>query len=287
MNLPEPMTERCGVRGMLYRVEFNSVAESIEVANAKGYGKNAAMLDRHIDKANESEFSSFFNSKTIEDIDSMLDDPPTELVDRVQRMTDRVRDSIEVPQKRRRKRRRGLDSGDELDPIKWAMRDPNGWEETQKIREPKHTLRIGVNLSSSAGARPHQLAARGAAAVGAADVLTETAHSVELVAIDTASNPFRGGSAQSMVVAHIPVKSAGDPLDIGSAAVVLGDISFFRLVVLCAEMRPINDKQIDDGFGTPAKVPWEDRRNLDLLIEHDVKTEESAIAVVNRAMTIG
>jgi len=70
--------------------------------------------------------------------------------------------SLDLPTTPRRKVRRGLDWGDELDADRWLVREPNAWERSIREQQPRRTITIGCNITVGAAVRPEQLLYRGA-----------------------------------------------------------------------------------------------------------------------------
>lgn len=268
----------------IHRVEYASVSDIVAVATAEGEGNHAGNIDT-IDQRNRrhaaEDGDGYFNGYSLESIIAALDNPPQELVLAVERIKDQIETKVVAPTGRRRRTVRRLELGDELDPIAWVSRSPEGWSETRYQTERKHVARIAVNLSVHCRRTPQQLLYRGAAAAALADVLTVQGYSVEIVAFQSGSGLSSGqGSAVSSTI----VKRADAPLDIGAVALALSEIAFFRIVTMSADARLCTSK-LTGGWGHVEPLPDQDRKQFDIILDSDILTEAAAIAVVSRYAT--
>lgn len=259
--------------GQLEMVEFNSSSEMAEQACATGLGKNSDIADSVASR--RTTWSEHTNAK---DVLAMLSAPPMEIVRVVEELRERIEAFIDVPTQATRKRRHGLDSGDELDPIAWVQRDPFGWSDSIRERKPKRVIRIAVNLSISAFRRQADLVYRGAAAVALADILSSLGHDVELVAFNHCSR----FSEQDML-GSVVLKASDQPMNISAVSIGLAHISYFRTVMLPALVRS-STKNVRSSLGQPCSLPMEARRGFDVVVDQDVFTIEQAIDTVRAGL---
>lgn len=258
-------------------VEFESVSHMARVALASGTGacrEAAVACDLAIASIGRSMGASPDSVRR-----SMVQAPPA-LLARVERMKSRLEGMVQPPTRRRRKLRRHLDDGTDLDPQAAFERRADGWEDVERRRVVKHVVTVGVNTVTPWNARPEHLAARGATAAAVADLLTQGGHSVEVVALQATSGPA-SGIARS--VSRVTVKPADSPLDIGTLAVALGDLAFARMVMMVAENRCMPVRP-DSRFGLPAMLTREERASFDVLIDSAAFDEETALRYVAAAV---
>lgn len=96
-------------------------------------------------------------------------------------------------------------------------------EDAEAIKKP--VVKLVVNLSASACVSADTLVARGVAVVAAVDILEAAGRRVEVVAA-TAHHSY-----STQLEIRIPVKSAGQPLDIDRLAFCLAHPSFYRRLI--------------------------------------------------------
>ena len=96
-------------------------------------------------------------------------------------------------------------------------------EETDAIKSP--VIKLVVNLSASASVGADTLVARGVAVVAAVDILEAAGRRVEVVAATAHC------SYSTQLEIRIPVKSAGQPLDIDRLAFCLAHPSCYRRLI--------------------------------------------------------
>jgi hypothetical protein len=217
--------------------------------------------------------NSWLNYQTIPSLRKMMTSSPTELLAAVQGYKDRLEQHLDMPTKARRKRTNRQGAGDELDPIAWVQRDPEGWSDTQKIRTPKNTIRLGINLSTTGAAKKDQLIVRGAAVAALADILTARGNSVEVVAFDA------NGDLCSNVdhcVTSFMVKPMDAPLDLASMVTCIAELGFFRIIMLGAMIK-LADFEVGGGIGTCAKLPAKDAKDFDIICDWSLHLDQTTV----------
>ena len=265
----------------IWRVEFDSVSEIAEIAMATGAGNNVTNIhaaDHHIAKSGGAAFYNGYDRAKILDA---LDHPPEDLVLAVERIKDQLETTTVVPTGRRRRTVRQLEMGDELDPIAWVSRSPEGWSETRYQTERKHLVRIAVNISVNWQRKPDELLYRGAAAAALADALIVQGYSVEIVAFRSITKPAK---YVRNAVTKIIVKRPDAPLDLAAVAFALSEIAFYRLIAMPANTRLLRTI-VSGNWGVTAPLPDSDRAEFDIVLDSDILTEAAAIAVVNSYAT--
>jgi hypothetical protein len=172
--------------------------------------------------------------------------------------------------------------GDELDPIAWIQRDPDGWSEQRKEKHPKKLIKIGVNLVTPASFDAEKLMYRGAAAVAMTDVLEQMGHRVELVAFWAVSHLWGPRRGTRHVIKTV-VKAGDAPLNMNAVTVAMVEIAFSRVVMMPAIARS-TARTPAAGMGRCMSLRSGDKAGLDLVIDQDVVTMDQAVDAVRLAM---
>lgn len=257
----------------VHRIEYGSVREIVEDA-LSGYAQN--LNNRNVLHAlhaqsftGRDKWANFFTR------DRLLDQvfsPPTELTGAVDRMREHLVGELDLPTRPRRKIRRGLDWGDELDADRVFHRDPTPWERIDRAPEARRTIQIGCNVSVSCRMTPEQLLYRGAAALALADLLTDRGCNVGITLFKCAEGPT---DKVKMGVLRCVVKAPDMPLDLSALTFALCEIAFCRCVAVCAGARRWPGR-LAGNFGYSRNLPTTDREGLDYLIDADVLSESAA-----------
>lgn len=257
----------------LFRMKFDSITDTIK-ASMKDYGQSESNRKLLTDFQNEalSGESRWGNYYTRAKFDAALVESPQELIDSVTELKNELLGDLALPTQPRRRVRRGLDNGDDINADRWLDRDPNCWE--RSVREPttRKVLKLGINLAICGGAQPCELLYRGAAALALTDVLIERGESVEITLFHSSSG---FSTAEARTLGEILVKSADMPLDVGSLAFAACEVAFFRVVVLFAEARMLKGK-VTRGLGRPITMPAQIASQFDFLIDSDVLSRSAA-----------
>jgi hypothetical protein len=267
----------------IHRYEFKSVREAVEDA-LQDYAQNDTNRKR-IRASQEQALSgeaSWGNYFTKERLLAEVFNPSAELRSAIDRMRERLVDGVELPTAARRRVRRGLDYGDEIDADRWLVREPNCWERTVREPQPRRTVTIGCNVVVSGGHKPEQLLYRGAAALALADLLTRQGCNVQIVMFKCASEPT---SHVSQSVFRYELKAPDMPLDLSAIAFAMCEIAFCRTVAVCGGYRHLPGV-LKSGFGTPSDVPAADREGVDYLIDRDVLSEEAATEWLRKVLKV-
>jgi hypothetical protein len=259
----------------VHRREVGSVAEAVAdlladyAQTPTNLGTIRQNLERHL-----SGGDAWANFYTREKLLAELAQPKAELVEAVERMRSVLVGRIKSAEQPRRRVRRGLDWGDELDADRVMRRDPFAWERSVREQMPKRTVVIGCNSTVHWKQRPEELLWRGAAALALADVLQAEGHNVEIVMFLSLYRPTR---TVAQAVSRFAIKDAMMPCDVGALAFAMCEIAFWRLVCVYGSARHWPG-QLTKGLGRCMSLPEADGRGVDFLIENDVKNEEAAVA---------
>jgi hypothetical protein len=220
------------------------------------------------------------NYYTREKLLAQVFNPPPELLEAVEKMREHLVGQLELPTRPRRRLRRGLDWGDELDADRVLHRDPTPWERIERSPEVRRTVTIGCNVSVDHTIKPEQLLYRGAAALALADLLTQSGCNVGITLFICSRSPT---DAVEQGVVRCVLKSPDMPLDLSALAFSLCEIAFYRCVIVCAAARRWPGK-LRTGLGYPNTLPACDCKNIDYLVDADVLGEEAAVAWLRRHM---
>jgi len=258
----------------IHRYEFGSVTEATQFAldYEKGQAPGCRQkINAEMDYA-LSGSDGWAHRYTRERFLAELETPQQELLDAIERLKEQLLADVPMPTQRRRRIRRGCDWGDEIDPDRWLMRDPDCWERSDQQHVPSRQVTIGCNLSIHCGGKPENLLYRGAAALALADVLTERGVNVEVVAFQSR---HRATTTTRRDVERVTIKRSDAPMDLGALAFAMCEIAWFRIVLAYGATRALPGGY-KDGFGRPMHLPSRDRAGIDYLIEKDVMDEYAA-----------
>jgi len=255
-------------------VTFDSLSALFEYA-CKGeantpYGAHEASRHLH-DRANK-----FYNYMTLGDLESHLQRGNARVRDAIEAVRERIEGQIQPPERKRRKLRRRLEDGDELESEAWLRRDPQGWSGLTRVFREKTLVRIAVNSVTIHFESPENLVYRGAAAVVLADVLGSMGVAVEITTFWSVARLWDGNSS---FVQELVVKQPDEPLNIEAVAEACAEVGFIRRITHAAVDRVV-PKPANPGLGSVRKLPEPMRRGYDVLIDTDVRTLAGATEVV-------
>lgn len=124
-------------------------------------------------------------------------------------------------------------------------------------------LRIVVNRSVSCGISSERIMERGAFICAAVDALESAGYSCELSCVATCSESGGHCETEHDFIVSIPVKSAGEPLELDRAAFALAHTAFFRrLVFSVMETDAPFMARNSHNYGYPAEAPEDMRGDL-------------------------
>ena len=264
------------------RITFGSVGEAV-IDALTDYAQNegnreflAYRLDYHM--TGRDTWANNFTKETLLDT---IANPPQHLLDAVEQMRQQLVDDISPPVCTRRRLRRNLDAGDELDAQSVLVRSLTPWERMAREHQPRRSVTIGVNLTVDSSQRAEHLLWRGAAAAALADILTQRGLNVEIVAFWSIATMATGSK---MVVGRYIVKRPDMPLDIGAVSVALAEIAFARLVALYGLARHMPGV-LDEGLGVCEMLPEADQAGIDYLAESNITSRDAAEAWLRQSAT--
>lgn len=165
-------------------------------------------------------------------------------------------------EKPKRKLKRRLEDGDEIDIDRWREREPDMWEETKKVKGLRFGVKIGVNVATSAGVEKEGFKWRTSAVVAMLRMVEDLNIPCEVVCYEQTCGiaDYRDESGVRIcnmgLLVEFPAKRPEHLLDVDLLAYVLGDQSFFRVGILGGEILALKEKWgenivINRGLGRP------------------------------------
>lgn len=193
-------------------------------------------------------------------------------------------------EKPKRKLKRRLEDGDEIDIDRWREREPDMWEETKKVKGPRFGVRIGVNVATSAHVGKEGFKWRTSAVIAMLRMVEDLNIPCEVVCYEQTLRfaSYRGESGETYtmgLMVEFPAKRADHLLDVDLLAYVLGDQSFFRVGILGGEVMAMKEKwgerlYIDSGLGSPRE--WSGAAANEFILSRACLTKEIAEKEVRR-----
>lgn len=224
----------------------------------------------------------YWNGHTVESVLAELRCPSRARLEAVYELREKIRLSLPPRPSVSRRVRVGMPDGEELDPMAWIGRDPDGWAGLVRAERPSSSrlVRIAVNLAASCEKSQEEFLHRGAAIAALADLLTSRGRSVEVVAFTAAVDSWRRGGEYAE---RIVVKRSGDPLDLPMLSLCLAEIAFFRVVCLSAMIK-FAKSMCHYGLGIPRSTPKSLTRDFDAVAEFTILNKAAAVAFVSGEM---
>ena len=201
-------------------LDYRSICELMADAERFGeaaYTANIPTVDGHVRDA--AGRSRFYNGYTWDTLRACVANPPAHLTAAVDELKRQIESAVDLPLAKRRRIRRGLDYGDDIDAGRYARRDPCCWSAVVREQAPKPVVTIGVNVTVHYKRMPHELLYRGAAAAALADCLTDAGYSVEILAFQVVDELSAG---TPRLVQKVTVKAPDAALDISAVALLKG-----------------------------------------------------------------
>jgi hypothetical protein len=263
---------QCDLDGV-HRYQFSSVGEMVLDA-LDDYAQNDTNRERIREMQSQalSGSDAWGNYFTRDRLLNQLHDPDVNLLEAIESLRQELVGEVLPPTTPRRRIRRGLDYGDELDSDRYLQREPNAWERSVREPQPRRTVTIGCNVCVHCRQKPEELLYRGAATLALADALTTRGLNVEIVLFKAVSDPT---PQVGLGVIKCQLKDPMMPLSLGDLAFSLCEIAFTRNVVICGAARHWTGA-LRTGWGTPSALPASDRQGIDYLIDLDVKSRDAA-----------
>jgi len=258
--------------GGTLQIEFGSVVEAVSDLLVD-HARNEFNRKRIADGLARWSGGAWIEHRTPAGLGELLKHPDGRILDAVERMKGEILSDV-MPTETRRRRRRGVDSGDEIDVDRYLARVPEMWERTERQSTPKRTVWIGLNAWVHSKQRSPDLLWRGAAIAALAERLAVAGYSVGIVWFWCARD---FSTVIDRSIERILLKSPDAPLDIAAVATACCDIGFARFVGLAGGARHVPG-QVSACFGYTASCPARHRSDIDYFIDVDVTTRDGAVA---------
>lgn len=187
--------------------------------------------------------------------------------------------------KPRRKIRRRLEDGDEIDIDRWREREPDMWEDSHKVKGPRFGVKIGVNIATSAHINADGFKWRTSTVVAILRICEELMIPCEVIGYEQVSGGTQGPNGEYGSKVYLPIKRSEHLIDVDLLGYCLGSLSFFRNAVLGA--RVVSTAEIegskwycDYGLGRPDA--WSEKEDNEFVLDRGCLTEENAKREVQR-----
>lgn len=241
-----PRVDRSGKQ---MRIRFDSV-EHIVACATRGASKNPAndrmISDHHGDRLERG----FFNGVGFSNLAQRVREPMPEIVSEVEKVVAKYHaDNVAQVERPMRRRRRGLNDGDEIDSDRFLARIPEMWERVERVPVQSRVVKIAVNCTLASNKGWREMMWRGAAAFILAEALAARGVSVEIVGVRAVRDLTEDNEGY---VAEFPVKASGEMLNFRDLVTVLCDPGFTRAGGMNACARCAKGR-IADGWGWPLR----------------------------------
>lgn len=189
-------------------------------------------------------------------------------------------------QKPRRKIKRRLEDGEEIDIDRWREREPDMWEESHKVKGLRFGVKIGVNIATSACVREDGFKWRTSTVVAILRICEELLIPCEVNGYNATQRGVWKDGNNYMQLVEVPLKRPEQLLDIDLLGYCLGSQSFYRTAMLggmlVATMEHLGDKYytIDGMLGVPDAWPTNDPNEF--VLDRGCVTEKNAKREVKR-----
>lgn len=248
-------------------------------ANRKGKYPFSEMLERTETKR---DFTFNWNVHTAR---QKLEEPP-ESADLIHAYAENL--NLSAHDQPRRRLRRGLEDGADLDPVGWINRRPDAWEDIRKERTAKRIFKIAINLSTAHYEKKENLAARAAACLAMIDAAENAGHRCELDGLISLRELDRRKTRKNgeIQIIRIRLKNAESPADLDTLALAAGELGFFRTMGFRGMLACYNgEENIDDAFGLCIAAPKHLASQYDEILDRDIYNKETALARLEKFQT--
>lgn len=231
------------------RVFFSGVGEA--VLNAQGpYTELDMRSDRGIEYLADNP-RTWNGNQSMASMAKLLDSPPEATVESLS-----VEETLEAERTisgrplRRMKRR--LEDGDEFDAELFLRREPDMWQECRRAPTEQKAIRVLINLTTDCKKPAGVAAYRAALLLAMVEACKRNAIAIEIDADVTISKLFKKDDSGDRYRITTRLHSMGDALDVNQIAVAVGNMGFFRVVMLanlvvCSRSRA--KRTMSNGFG--------------------------------------
>jgi hypothetical protein len=180
----------------------------------------------------------------------------------------------------RRRTRRGLEDGDEIDTDRYLQRNAAMWEESERTTTPKTCIKIGVNIATDCSQKEESFKYRTAAILAICEICEHLNIQTEIYGC----HYVKSCTSTQFLKMEFPIKRPEQYLDIESTAYILGSIDFFRVSVLSAQAFIIAALYFINciGLGKPRSKTQDEAEENEFILKNECYTQEDATEEVNR-----
>lgn len=176
----------------------------------------------------------------------------------------------------RRVRRRGQDFGDEVgNEARYLARDPFCWDRMDRESRPAKIIKIGAHIGGTASVSHEDTVRRGAVALALADWLTGNGYNVEVTAIAASTGV---GTPSQHLGCMIPLKRSAEPMDVGSLATALCEMTFYRTVCFISRIARAPFRCNSSLGSTARELPECITSAFDVVVPSTIKGADEASA---------
>ena len=208
-------------------------------------------------------------------VEALVGSPKREVINRIDAIRRRLEGSpVFARQENKRRRRRGLDTGDTINLDRYVRRDWMMWEKMERTPRERRTVTIAVYIAANAGESHESLACRGASSLALAEWLSRNGYNVRILAVWFIKKSYSNGDNHC---GTIEVKAPNMPMDAGAIATACCELDFVRTKVFASWTRHANGK-IKDGLGQAKAIPKKvaDDFGIDFIANHSINNIHSA-----------
>ena len=267
--------------GHVIKVSFDGVDDLM--ATAKRY-KKFSTVARKFDEC-FTDKNDWNGHHTMNMVVGELLEPTPKMADMIG-SSDALFDSEDwATEKPKRKIKRRLEDGDEIDIDRWMDREPDMWEESKKVKGPRFGVRIGVNVATSGYVDEDGFKWRTSAVMAILSICEELVIPCEVMCYHDVTGYARMGGVNYGRMTKFPVKRPEHNMDIDLLGYVLGNRSFFRCAILGAEIIACREVfgsaiEICGGLGSPHE--YREPEDNEFMLSRACIDEEKAKAEVMR-----
>lgn len=187
--------------------------------------------------------------------------------------------------KPKRKIRRRLEDGDEIDIDRWREREPDMWEDSHKVKGPRFGVKIGVNIATSAHVNEDGFKWRTSTVVAIMRICEELMIPCEVVGYEQTSSGIYGPNGRYGTKLVFPIKKSENLIDVDLLGYCLGSLSFFRNAVLGSRIVATGEIKGGEwspgrGLGTPDA--WSEKEDNEFVLDRGCLNETNAKREVQR-----
>lgn len=275
-------------RGMI-RFEFDGVDDLMRTATAyrRAGAPSAVKMGAKVFDACFTQKNRWNCQHTLADVERELLEPTPRMADVISTGESMFNSEEWAAEKPRRKIRRRLEDGDEIDVERWREREQDMWEEKRKTKGRRFGVKVYVNIATSASIDEQGFRWRTSTVVAIARIVEELNIPCEIIGCEQVRCSVHAPSGRVYrSKLTLPLKRQEQPLDVDLVGYCLGSVGFFRCAVLgsrvmaAAQYMDCAGWRCNGGLGIPDA--WTDAATDEFVVDRGCLTEEHAKGEVAR-----